>query len=74
MKDYAGEEVKVGDTVQFWDGLSFSSMKKVVIRGHVRELCGNDHVIVDLFKRLDNGQTRLTMPANDVLVIKPVIA
>lgn len=72
MKDYAGEEVKVGDTVQFWDGLW--SKPKVVIRGHVRELCSDDHVIVDLFKRLDNGQTRLTMPANDVLVIKPVIA
>jgi hypothetical protein len=72
VKDYANEEVHVGDTVQFWDGVVRE--KKRVVYGHVRELCKDDHVIVDLFQRLDNGQTRLTMPAKDVLVRQPIVA
>lgn len=70
--DYSNNEIKVGDTVQFWDGVIRE--KKRVVRGHVRQLCGDDHIIVDLFQRLDNGQTRLTMPSKEALVIASVIS
>lgn len=73
MKDCVNNEVNVGDTVQFWDGVK-RPIKNNMIKGHVRGLCKDDHVIVDLFQRLDNGQTRLTMPSSDILVIKPVVA
>jgi hypothetical protein len=71
VKDCSNNEIKVGDTVQFWDGVVRD--QKHVVRGHIRELCKDDHVIVDLFNRLDNGQTRLTMAASRVLVISPVV-
>lgn len=70
--DKQGNQISVGNTVQFWvDGgpKKFPNMAK----GHVRELCKDNQVIVDLFQRLPDGQTRLTMPDKDVTVIPPVV-
>lgn len=68
--DSNGGLISVGDTVAFWVGFK---LRKQQVKGHVRELCKDNHVIVDLFQRLDNGQTRLTMPGTDATVIPPVV-
>lgn len=62
--DSKGGEIKNGDTVTFWlNGYRFP------FKGHVRELCKDSQVIIDLFQRLENGQTRVTMPAVNVTVV-----
>jgi hypothetical protein len=70
--DKQGKQISIGNTVQFLvDGgpKRFPTMAK----GHVRDLCRDGQIIVDLFQRLPNGQTRLTMPSKDATVISPVV-
>ena len=70
--DKSGVPIKVGDTIT--STFKMPHGFKRTIRGHVRELCVDDHIIVDLFQREENGQSRLTMPSTDATVIASVIS